>query len=135
MESILVADDNDGIIQALQRFLPMCGYKVEVASNGRDAVRLFDSSPIEFDLVVTDIRMPHMDGNDVARHIRSSRKSETPIIAMTGCVDDIDDPNLFNTILNKPFKLDALGKEIRFLTRSAPVVARDCESRPSMAAS
>jgi CheY-like chemotaxis protein len=113
----------------------MCGYKVEVASNGRDAVRLFDRDRIEVDLVVTDINMPDMSGNDVARHIRNSPKPETPIIAITGTVGEIDDPNLFNTILNKPFKLSALGKVIRLFLQSDQTAATAYESRPSMAAS
>jgi CheY-like chemotaxis protein len=62
-------------------------------------------------LVITDIRMPEMDGNAVARHIRGSTESETPIVAITGFSHEAD-AQLFDFMFMKPFSLEALFKSI-----------------------
>ncbi len=51
---------------------------MEVALDGEKGVELFKTGN-DFDLVITDIDMPGMDGNEVARHVRASDKSDTPI--------------------------------------------------------
>lgn len=55
--------------------------------------------------------MPEMDGNEVARYIRSSTESETPIVAITGFSHKAD-VELFDFMLMKPFSLEALLKSV-----------------------
>ncbi len=114
MGHILVIDDEDMILYFLGNALSYLGYSVTVAHDGEEGIDLFNSG-YNFDLVITDIMMPRMNGNAVAKHIRSSDKSETPIVAITGYGDDID-RELFNFVLLKPFDLEALADVVRSFT-------------------
>ncbi|OQY11063.1 MAG: hypothetical protein B6I30_07705, partial [Desulfobacteraceae bacterium 4572_187] len=67
-EKILIIDDEADIRSLLSNILNQEGYRVKAASCGREGVTLFKSAP--FDLVITDIRMPEMDGLEVIRQIR-----------------------------------------------------------------
>ena len=89
---------------------------MKIANDGSEALRCFDSEH-PFDLVITDIHMPGMDGNDVAKHIRKSRNASVPIIAITGARDENIQRSLFNLVLKKPFKLKNLDDAIHSLIR------------------
>lgn len=103
MNRILVIEDDSQILGFVQAVLTHFGYEVKTAQNGETGIELFNKS-MEFDIVITDIRMPGIDGNAVARHIRNSEKPETPIIAMSGYGGEIK-RILFDAALIKPFKL------------------------------
>jgi CheY-like chemotaxis protein len=108
MNTILLIDDDDAVLASTSRLLKHLGYVVEQASNGMEGIELFQSSG-EFAMVITDLRMPFVNGNDVAREIRRSDKPKTPIVAVTGSeyVEEIR-RELFDSVLIKPFKLEAL---------------------------
>ena len=114
MDHILVIEDQDGLLNFLREALTLMGYKVNVAHDGEEGIELFNNRE-DFDLVITDIRMPRMDGNEVAKHIRSSDKPKTPIVAITGFGDGVQ-KGLFDVSLLKPFKVQALLGAIRSLT-------------------
>jgi len=115
MDHILVIDDEDMVLDFLRKALAYFGYSVTVAHDGEEAIEFF-SNGYNFDLVITDIMMPRMNGNEVAKHIRSSYKSDIPMVAITGsCEDDID-RQLFNFVLLKPFDLGALVDVVRSFT-------------------
>ena len=61
------------------------GHEVEMACDGDEGIELIESG-YKCDLVITDITMPRLNGNAVARHIRSSDRQDTPIVAITGLV-------------------------------------------------
>ncbi|ABK44615.1 PAS/PAC sensor hybrid histidine kinase [Magnetococcus marinus MC-1] len=87
--TILVADDSDDNRILIEAFLKKSPYKLVMASNGLEALEEFKKQP--FDLVLTDIQMPIMDGYEAIRQIRqweSSQKmtTRTPIIALTAHV-------------------------------------------------
>jgi CheY-like chemotaxis protein len=83
---ILLVDDNrDGLI-VRRSLLEEVGYRVEIATNGEDGLRLFESSP--FDVVVTDYRMPRMDGGELIQRIRQLNPN-TRIILLSGFVDPL----------------------------------------------
>lgn len=110
MNSILIIDDDDHIGMILSQVLSDQDYQVQYAPNGKEGIKLFNST-CKFDLVITDIRMPEMDGNAVARHIKSSTESETPIVAITGFSHEAN-AQLFDFILMKPFRLETLVKSV-----------------------
>ncbi|MEW6586856.1 MAG: HD domain-containing phosphohydrolase [Nitrospirota bacterium] len=80
-EKILVIDDEEFILQLARDILKKSDYVVETASSGREGIGLLDAG--RFDLILTDIKMPDMNGLDVIRHVRSGDR-EIPIIVITG---------------------------------------------------
>jgi CheY-like chemotaxis protein len=117
MGYILVIDDDENICYLLHSFLTEMGYDVKIAHDGEEGIKHFDKS-CDFDLVITDIRMPRMDGCDVARHIRSSDRSYTPIVGITGFSENAIREEFFNSLLVKPFNLEALKDVVTSLTKN-----------------
>ena len=113
MCNILVIDDETMISDVLQQALTIYGHNVETASGGSDGLRMFEAG--SFDLVITDIRMPDIDGIEVARCIRSSDKPQTPIIAMSGTPWLING-NGFDFTISKPFSIKLLMDAVKELT-------------------
>jgi len=79
-ERILIVDDEEGMRRLLGRILTKEGYDTTTAANGAEALRLVASE--RFDLVVTDIKMPEMDGLQLLQEIREFEPS-LPVIVIT----------------------------------------------------
>lgn len=86
MKRILVVDDEQNIRDIVAAYLVKDGYEVSIAKNGLEALELFDSEVI--DLVVLDLMMPLMGGEEVCRRIREH--SHVPIIMLTAKVSEDD---------------------------------------------
>ncbi|MDY6792676.1 MAG: response regulator [Thermodesulfobacteriota bacterium] len=112
MCKILVIDDEKVIINIIQQLLEMNGYDVDTAGDGDEGIQKFDNDC--FDLVITDICMPGVDGNGVAKHIRDSAKKYVPVIGMSGTPWGFEDKR-FDTIFEKPFQLKALMNTVEEL--------------------
>jgi len=112
MCSILVIDDEQAILNVLERSLNLFGHDVQIAVDGKDGIQKFEKSL--FDVVITDINMPDIDGFGVARHIRKSRRPETPIIALTGAPWLLEGKaESFDKIIEKPFQLQSLDDTVK----------------------
>ncbi len=105
MKSILVIDDDADMLKIVNLILEEVGYNVVTAYDGNDGINKFDEG--QFDLVLTDIRMPGIDGNDVAKHIRSSANNGIPIIGISGTLWVLEDTS-FDMIISKPFSTKSL---------------------------
>ena len=79
MQNILIADDNTDITQVLAAYTSKEGYNPVIATDGEEALKLFDE--ISPSAVLLDVMMPKMDGYEVCRKIRA--KSNVPIILVT----------------------------------------------------
>ena len=79
-ESILVIDDEESMRLALSEALSRSGHLVDCVSNGYEALKKVQSSP--FKLVITDVRMPKMDGLEVLHEIKKV-SPQTPVIMIT----------------------------------------------------
>ena len=106
MHNLLIIDDEDIIIRLLQDYFSQLGYSVMSAKDGKEGIELFNSDA-NFDLVITDITLPGIDGNAVAKCIRNSQRPEVPIVAMSG-YNDKADGELCDFTLVKPFNLKEL---------------------------
>ena len=108
MEDILVIDDDRKILRLVDHLLTRRGYTVKTADNGIEAIRLFDENR-RFRLVITDIRMPGADGNQVAKYLKGTEEiKNTPIIAISAYPDDAE-RDLFDSVLEKPFSIHDLS--------------------------
>jgi CheY-like chemotaxis protein len=113
MRRILLIEDDCSIRAIIALLLRNLGHQVEVAEDGEKGIEVFTKFG-NFDLVITDIRMPRRDGNEVAKHIRSSERSETPIAAITSYLDEVQE-GMFDFSLLKPFRNEELVTIIRTL--------------------
>jgi DNA-binding response OmpR family regulator len=114
---ILVADDEQALLDTVRAYLIEAGLQVVTARNGREAVFAFrHESPA---LVILDVMMPEMDGWDAARLIR--KESQVPIVFLTARVDDIDHVTGLeigaDDYLTKPFSPRVLVAHVRALLR------------------
>jgi DNA-binding response OmpR family regulator len=80
MKTILVVDDDEAIRSLLQEELEDEGYKVMIATNARDALKMVEAEPL--DLVILDIRMPGMDGLEALPRILGIKEG-LPVIMNT----------------------------------------------------
>ncbi|HYO63559.1 MAG TPA: response regulator transcription factor [Pyrinomonadaceae bacterium] len=108
---LLVVDDEPNLLRAVAASLRAEGYEVVTARNGREAlVRVAETVP---DLVVSDIRMPGMDGYQLARQLReSARTALVPIVFLTAKDEVADRVEGFragvDAYITKPFEPDEL---------------------------
>ncbi len=112
-ETILVVDDDKSLREFLEIFLAQEGYNPLVAGDGPEALALLESHPVS--LVLSDIRMPEMDGVTLLRRIRQ-RDPQMPVILITAfasletAVDAMKEGAL--DYITKPFQLDELRQVI-----------------------
>lgn len=96
---ILIVDDAAPIVRLFQHILEKGGHTVESAENGVEGLRQFEAgSP---NLVIADLRMPEMGGEDMASLIRG-KEPTVPIIVHCGRPTEIRRPELFSAVLEKP---------------------------------
>ncbi len=86
MASILVVEDAQYLQRLIREALNIRGHEVVSCGSGKEASRLCQEKT--FDLIITDIVMPDMDGLELIRHLRTSQ-SETPILAVSGASEDV----------------------------------------------
>jgi len=91
-EKVLFIDDEELMVNIAKQILERLGYKVETKINPVDALELFRSNPDQFDLVITDMAMPQMDGDKLVEEILNIRP-ETPIILCTGFSEKVTEEN------------------------------------------
>lgn len=105
--SILVVEDSFVVARRLQLSLERAGFSVEIARNGREARTRAQRK--QFDLVVTDERMPVMSGREFCRELRKDARYErTPIIFLTANPGELDMDEMSGelgiaTVFEKPF--------------------------------
>ncbi|MEE4112141.1 MAG: response regulator [Desulfobacteraceae bacterium] len=105
MNRILVIDDEPCILDLIREALTKFGYTVETASNGRQGLqRLKDDA---FDLILTDMCMPDLDGTCIVRQVRCSSRPLTPVIGISGTPWLLEGAAC-DAILSKPFPLKDL---------------------------
>ena len=112
---ILVVDDELIVRSWIARLLREEGYAVEIATNGAEALRIARETPDDFDLVVTDVRMPQMDGWQLGRRVREEWPG-LPVLYISGydVHQSAPGPHAF---LRKPFEADDLLRRVAELLR------------------
>jgi len=118
---ILVVDDSRETTDMLSKLLEMDGAEVQTARGGMEALSLAGAA--EFDLVISDISMPEMDGYQLLQELRQlPQMAKVPALALTGFgrVSDVDRAHRegFSKHFTKPLDIDKLLGSVRELTRN-----------------
>ena len=110
---ILVADDEEDIRELLRSCLEAGGYYVLLAESGPSALKLAEDFPGHIDLLITDIRMPHMDGIEFARQLHAVRP-ETKILFMSAAASELSSAGLQpnTSFILKPFLCEDISKKL-----------------------
>jgi len=116
-KKILIADDEQHILETLRAYLTAEGYQVLSVHNGRDA--LFTFRHEQPDMVILDVMMPEMNGWETARLIR--KESSVPLLFLTARVDDLDQITGLeigaDDYITKPFSPRVVVARVRALLR------------------
>jgi DNA-binding NtrC family response regulator len=115
--TILVVDDDDAVRRILRKLLESQSYRVVESGQPREACERFDADPAAIDLLVTDLKMPLMSGQQVAAHLRLAR-ADMPVLFISGHSDqayprDLTGPR--SRFIEKPFSSDVLLERVREL--------------------
>ena len=115
-ERILLVDDEEQIIDIEQQILERLGYKVTSRTDGEAALEEFASLPDHYDLVITDMTMPKMTGDQLARKLMDI-KPDIPVILCTGFNETITEDKALamgiDKFVMKPIVKDELASTIR----------------------
>ncbi len=113
MFNVLVIDDEKMIRELMTQVLRRADVAVETADDAEGGMAKFDRGA--FDLVITDVRMPGVDGHRVVHHIRRSKRHDTPIIGVSGTPWLLNNGD-FDDVLHKPFAIQNLLEKVHGLT-------------------
>jgi two-component system cell cycle sensor histidine kinase/response regulator CckA len=115
-ETILLAEDNDGLREAAKEMLEKLGYRVILATNGTEAVEAFAKNPDAIDLIIMDVVMPRVSGPAAFAEIAAVRP-DLRILFSTGYTAEaaslISLANQGASVLQKPYTLKNLGQTVR----------------------
>jgi len=115
-ERILLVDDQDVVLRVETKMLEKLGYRVTAQISSIKALKIFSAGPDKFDLVITDMTMPEMQGDELIKKIHGIR-NDIPIILCTGYSGAISDKKTMsigvNQFLIKPIDMKSFAKKIR----------------------
>ncbi|CCE01462.1 putative sensor histidine kinase with multiple PAS and a response regulator receiver domain (modular protein) [Bradyrhizobium sp. STM 3809] len=111
--NVLVVEDNPEIGEFSTQLLEDLGYRTVLARSGLDALRLIEDNPDGFDLVLSDVVMPGMDGVTLCQEIRR-RLPSIPIVLNSGYSDVLADGDRHGfSLIHKPYSVDELSRVLR----------------------
>ena len=118
-KKILLIEDMKGVRDSLDVILTIQGYHVEFAENGNEGLEKAQST--KYDLIITDILMPELDGTEVIIKLREFG-NETPVLAISAGGDGVSASQALtlaiqkaNAVLEKPFSKEELLDQIKQL--------------------
>lgn len=106
---VLICEDHPVSRLVMERLFEKLRCRTITAVNGTEAMR-FALGEVQFDIILTEFKLPQISGADVARMIRDTRSANThtPIIAVTGYLKDLPETHHFDALVEKPPTLEKL---------------------------
>ena len=114
-KQVLIADDDPGIVDAIEMMLDFYGYDVKSTYNGADVLLLKDNFP---DILLLDIWMSGCDGRDICKELKSRNETRDIPVLMISASREVRQSALdagANDFLAKPFDMDELIRRIEIL--------------------
>ncbi|MBI5895484.1 MAG: response regulator, partial [Desulfobacterales bacterium] len=115
-ERILLVDDEEAVVRLEKRILERLGYRVDAHTSSLEALDVFQADPNAFDALLTDMTMPNLTGDQLAKAIWAVRPG-MPVIVCTGFSERIDSEKAavlgFSGLLMKPLVRDELLRMLR----------------------
>lgn len=102
---ILVIDDESILLELLRRVLTRAGFAVDAVESAELGIKKIHNIP--YDLILTDIKMPGMSGNEFFDYIKNNVDQSLPVIAMSG-TPWLFENSSFDAVLSKPFSKEDL---------------------------
>ena len=115
LPTVLIVEDEAGIRTLVRKILHRQGYEVLEAASGEEAITVYHQQPAPFDLIVTDMVMPHMSGRELIDQLREQGFAGK-VLYVSGYTDDT---SVFGTLpegnafLQKPFTLGSLLEKVK----------------------
>ncbi len=109
---VLYVEDEQIVSKVTKQILEYLGFEVDVSMQSRGAISLLEKQPEDYDLIITDMNMPDMNGIELSKRLRAVRP-DIPIILCTGSGTSIDEEAieaLGIRILPKPFMITDVRK-------------------------
>ena len=109
LPTVLIVDDNPAMIRSLADILELKGFIVYAANTGADALQILRDNPV--DILLTDVKMPDMNGVALFRQTRLIRSSLTTVLMTAYAADELIQQGLaegIKAILTKPLDVDFL---------------------------
>ncbi|EFW22316.1 serine threonine protein kinase [Coccidioides posadasii str. Silveira] len=106
---VLICEDHPVSRLVMERLFEKLRCRTITAVNGTEAMR-FAFSEVQFDIIMTEFKLPQINGADVSRMVRDTRSANThtPIIAVTGYLKDLPETHHFDALVEKPPTLEKL---------------------------
>ncbi len=111
-EVVLVVDDEAAIRSVARRTLERFGYRVMLATDGADAMRIFTQNRLEIDAVITDMSMPVMDGRSLIRSLRAI-DPHVRVIGSSGYAPEVASTGAGDHFIHKPYTAQGLLEALR----------------------
>jgi len=111
---ILIIDDEAPILKLLSKVLSREGYRIDTAENGEEGIKKIESN--DYNLILTDIKMPGISGEQVAILLKDIKEKRTPIVGMSGTPWLLNE-DMFDAVLAKPCSKENLFNVVCNLIR------------------
>lgn len=122
-ETVLLAEDEDMVRTLTRRILESHGYRVLEAHDGREALEMAERHAGPLHLLLTDVVMPTMSGNELAQHLRMSRP-EAKVLYMSGYSENlVSHQGILDAdvaLIEKPFAEESLLQRVREILDDGP---------------
>ena len=114
-KTILVIDDEELLIKICEMMLKRLGHKVFKAYSGSEGLKIFKANKNQIDLIISDMNMPEMDGQEVIDKLRKI-DHHVKVLLTSGALSDSDEKEVINRgfsgFIKKPYNINALSEKM-----------------------
>ena len=114
-KTILVIDDEELLIKICEMMLKRLGHKVFKAYSGSEGLKIFETNKNQIDLIISDLNMPEMDGQEVVDKLRKI-DHHVKVLLSSGALSDLDEKEVINRgfdgFIKKPYNINTLSEKI-----------------------